>query len=90
VPGVLLEISDAWTLLLFEGIGEAIAYVEPKHRQLTTNLRIGCLIFISGTIFLFYNVIFNVSALLIYLNERLAKFVNEIQNRSMECSVSYG
>ncbi|MEQ1325106.1 hypothetical protein, partial [Acinetobacter soli] len=51
VPGVLLEILDVWTLLLFGNTGEAITHVEVKPRQLRTNFKMGCLIFITGTIF---------------------------------------
>jgi len=40
-------------LLLSGSGGEAIAYVEPEHKQLMINLIIGDLIFIAETIFLF-------------------------------------
>lgn len=70
VPGVLLAILDVWILLLLGKTGEAITYVEFKHRQLRINFRMGCLIFITATIF-FYNLIFNVADLSYFLNKAL-------------------
>ena len=81
VPGVLLEILDVWILLLLGKTGEAITYVEFKHRQLRINFRMGCLIFITATIF-FYNLILNVADLSYFLNKALKnwyefKFYND-------------